>query len=76
MLSWATVLPLLWTFDNTLTLAQKFGVQGRNSLKRKYRKVLIGPKYFYSLFVCTPNALILLITFSFLVKNETAPLKC
>ena len=30
MLSWATVLPLLWTFDNTLTLAQKFGVQGRN----------------------------------------------
>ena len=81
MLSRATVLPgktkaKLWTFDNTLTLAQKFGVQGRNSLKRKYRKVLIGPKYFYSLFVCTPNALVLLITFSFLVKNETAPLKC
>lgn len=68
MLSRATVLPgktkaKLWTFDNTLTLAQKFGVQGRNS-------------YFYSLFVCTPNALVLLITFSFLVKNETTPLKC
>ena len=80
MLSRATVLPgktkaKLWTFDNTLTLAQKFGVQGRNS-ERKYRKVVIGSKYFYSLFVCTPNALVLLITFSFLVKNETAPLKC
>lgn len=36
MLSRATVLPgktkaKLWTFDNTLILAQKFGVQGRNS---------------------------------------------
>lgn len=36
MLGQATMLPgktkaKLWTFDNTLTLAQKFGAQGRNS---------------------------------------------